>query len=121
MARATGEDGVRAQTRPVPTTRRAPGTHSATAGRGATGSPAADVVTPGELSATRAARWTVTDGCSTCVPRVSRGLVRISSRRLVAPTTVMSNNPSVGSAPGQTFVPPPYQGVFPTATIVTGR
>ena len=27
----------------------------------------------------------------------------------------------MGSAAGQTFMPPPYQGVLPTATIVTGR
>ena len=61
----------------MPTTVRAPGTHAATTDRCATGSPSAHVVTPGEVSSTRAARCTVTAECSTCVPALSSGRERI--------------------------------------------
>lgn len=70
------------------------------------------VRSPSPAGSTRRARCTVTAGGSTCVPAVSRGRVRTSSRRLTGPTTVTSKAPSAGSAAGQIRMPPPYQAVW---------
>jgi hypothetical protein len=96
----------------VPTTDSAPGTHTLAAGSDATGSPSAWVRSPSPAGSSRRARCTVTAGGSTCVPAVSRGRVRTSSRRLTGPTTVTSKAPSAGSAAGQIRMPPPYQAVW---------